>query len=84
MTITVAEALLDARDQENENNEAAVKKLFTRRAAAWTAEVTHNHPEGVKGAGGFILGSSRPQISERTAGTIISTFRLRMSESWVS
>ncbi len=105
MTIAVAEALLDAREQGNENDEAAVKSLLvqsmkkwgrkypdagyggrfiwwlmledsspygsygngsamrvssvgwlyddietTRRVAAWTAEVTHNHPEGIKGA----------------------------------
>ena len=105
MTVAVAEALLDARDQGVENDEAAVKKLLvdsmrrwgrkypyagygtrfsswleeddmgpygsygngsamrvspagwlyddldtTRRIAAWTAGVTHNHPEGIKGA----------------------------------
>ena len=105
MTLAVAEALLDAREQGTENDEAAVKELLirsmkkwgrkypdagyggrfyrwlnssnrspygsygngsamrvsaagwlydnletTRKVAAWTAEVTHNHPEGVKGA----------------------------------
>ena len=105
MTIAVAEALMDAKEQGTERDEAAVKQLLvdsmrkwgrkypyagygarfiqwlrnshmgpygsfgngsamrvssvgwlysglntTRRMAAWTAEVTHNHPEGVKGA----------------------------------
>lgn len=105
MTIAVAEALLDARDQGKENDETAVKSLLidsmrrwgrkypyagygarfitwleedemgsygsygngaamrvssagwlyddfatTRKMAALTAEVTHNHPEGIKGA----------------------------------
>ena len=105
MTIAVAEALLDARDQGVESSEKAVKALLTqsmrsrgkryphagyggrfiqwlfdetmgpynsygngsamrvaaagwlyddlettRKMACWTAEVTHNHPEGVKGA----------------------------------
>jgi ADP-ribosylglycohydrolase len=105
MTIAVAEALLDAREKDAENDEETVKKLLadsmrrwgsrypdagyggrfrvwlrdrrmgpygsygngsamrvsaagwlygsletTRKMARWTAEVTHNHPEGVKGA----------------------------------
>ena len=105
MTIAVAEALVDAREQGVETDEAAVKKLLvssmrkwgakypyagyggrfiqwlfdpemeaynsygngsamrvssagwlysdldtTRKVARWTAEVTHNHPEGIKGA----------------------------------
>ena len=105
MTIAVAEALLDAREQGVEADESAVKALLitsmrrwgrkypyagyggnffvwlrntgmgpygsfgngsamrvssagwlyddletTRKVAAWTAEVTHNHPEGIKGA----------------------------------
>ena len=105
MTIAVAEALLDARENGTETDETAVKKLLassmrrwgrkypyagyggrfrwwlsdsgmgpygsygngsamrvsaagwlyssletTRKVARWTAEVTHNHPEGIKGA----------------------------------
>ena len=105
MTIAVAEALLDAKEQAIEEDESAVKDLLidsmkkwgrkypdagyggkfiwwlqlddrspygsygngsamrvsaagwlyssletTRKVARWTAEVTHNHPEGIKGA----------------------------------
>lgn len=55
MTIAVAEALMPELMKKQRRMSSSTAWLFddletTRKIARWIAEVTHNHPEGIKGA----------------------------------
>ena len=73
MTIAVAEALMDSFGKTDDEIRNALYDTLeeTRHVARLTAEVTHNHPEGIKGAEAtasaiFLArtGSSKEEIKE--------------------